>query len=478
MPCPTCKMDITPDSLKPDKKKRREVQSLLVKCPFARYGCQWCGGLKEMKRHADSCQYHGVPCPSCNKTIAEREMTTHLSECQRKLGICTYCEICVKATSMQDHLKICKKVIISCPFQCGLRDRPREEIDQHRPLCPNVDKACPFAELGCDYIGDKVTVQQHLAEEPIRHLMFLCDEVTNLKNFQTNMESEWSEMNERHRDILQRAITANEMYGAQLIWRIDNMNQRINEARSGTSPIIHSDPFVTKRYGYKFIASACLFGDGEYRGKYMAVYLTLVRGKYDALLQWPFDLTVCITLLDQNPDHNERCDISYRVDARKIKEKSEFIERPLSDKNGSFGAQTFCRLEVMNSFIRDDVMFLKFEVEPMKSQHILKSVSPQNLENSSTSNELAQRTPMTITSTELPKAVEETSTGSQTRTGPWSAQSNGQRPHRPSMNEVSPPNPTASPPIPTHRPKVPPVIVTEKNEIQESAENEERSTRF
>ncbi|KAK6011401.1 hypothetical protein OSTOST_23520 [Ostertagia ostertagi] len=55
------------------------------------------------------------------------------------------------------------------------------EIEKHRPLCPNVDKVCPFAELGCDYIGDKITVQQHLTEEPIRHLMFLCDEVTDLK---------------------------------------------------------------------------------------------------------------------------------------------------------------------------------------------------------------------------------------------------------------------------------------------------------
>ncbi|PIO61855.1 zinc finger, C3HC4 type [Teladorsagia circumcincta] len=149
-----------------------------------------------------------------------------------------------------------------------------------------------------------------------------------------------------------QAITANEMYGAQMIWRIDNMKQKMNEARSGTQPIIHSDPFVSGRYGYKFIASACLFGDGQNRGKYIAVYVTLVRGKYDALLQWPFDLTVCITMLDQNPNWEKRCDISYRVDARKITEKSEFLERPSVDRNGWFGAQTFCRLAIMDSFIR------------------------------------------------------------------------------------------------------------------------------
>ncbi|VDN24030.1 unnamed protein product [Cylicostephanus goldi] len=98
------------------------------------------------------------------------------------------------------------------------------------------------------------------------------------------------------------------------------------------------------------------------RGKFLSVYLTLVRGKYDPLLEWPFALVVSITLLDQNPDPSKRCDISYRIDPRKIREKTEFLERPLLDKNGSFGAQTFCRLEIMENYIEDDVMFLQIEI--------------------------------------------------------------------------------------------------------------------
>ncbi|KAE9417254.1 hypothetical protein Angca_000378, partial [Angiostrongylus cantonensis] len=54
----------------------------------------------------------------------------------------------------------------------------------------------------------------------------------------------------------------------------------------------------------------------------------------------------------QNPDYKERCDISYPIDTKKIIEKTEFLERPLTEKNGSFGAQTFCRLDVMENFIR------------------------------------------------------------------------------------------------------------------------------
>ncbi|VDM52957.1 unnamed protein product, partial [Angiostrongylus costaricensis] len=57
------------------------------------------------------------------------------------------------------------------------------------------------------------------------------------------------------------------------------------------------------------------------------------------------------TLL-QNLDYKERCDISYLIDAREITAKTEFLERPLTEKNGSFGALTFCRLDVMENFIR------------------------------------------------------------------------------------------------------------------------------
>ncbi|EPB73795.1 hypothetical protein ANCCEY_07132 [Ancylostoma ceylanicum] len=115
-----------------------------------------------------------------------------------------------------------------------------------------------------------------------------------------------------------------------------------------------------------------------YRGKYLAVYVTLVRGKYDPLLDWPFNHVVCITLLDQNPEAGKRCDISYRVDPKKIKEKTEFLERPLTDKNGSFGAQTFCRLEVMENFIKDDAMFLQVEINVVNEPEDVPAIALMN----------------------------------------------------------------------------------------------------
>ncbi|KHJ80570.1 zinc finger, C3HC4 type [Oesophagostomum dentatum] len=128
IPCPVCQTEVTAESLKSDKKKHRQVQALVVKCPFHHDGCSWEGPLKEMQRHAERCEYHAIPCTNeCGKMVPEREMAEHLAICQKKLARCNYCNLQLKSTHLEKHLKICPRMIISCPFQCGLVDRPREE---------------------------------------------------------------------------------------------------------------------------------------------------------------------------------------------------------------------------------------------------------------------------------------------------------------------------------------------------------------
>ncbi|KHJ87843.1 TRAF-type zinc finger, partial [Oesophagostomum dentatum] len=231
-PCPVCQAEVTAESLKSDKKKHRQVQALVVKCPFHHDGCSWEGPLKEMQRHAERCEYHAIPCTNeCGKMVPEREMAEHLATCQKKLGRCNYCNLQVKSAHLEKHLKICPRMIISCPFQCGLVDRPREEIEKHRSSCPNVDSACPFVEIGCSYVGDKGSVQKHLTDEPIRHLMYLCDEVTELKNFHIMIQSQNTAIEERYEELMKKTQTAAQMYGAQLVWRIEDVAQKMNDAK-------------------------------------------------------------------------------------------------------------------------------------------------------------------------------------------------------------------------------------------------------
>lgn len=55
------------------------------------------------------------------------------------------------------------------------------------------------------------------------------------------------------------------LYGSQLVWKIDNYNEKFQDAKSGRATTIYSPPFLTSRHGYKMVLSACLNGDGKGR---------------------------------------------------------------------------------------------------------------------------------------------------------------------------------------------------------------------
>lgn len=78
-------------------------------------------------------------------------------------------------------------MLINCPNMCGLENRPRGEIQEHLPTCPKAGSGCPFAEFGCDYTGGREHLQQHIKEQPVKHLSYLCDGVLDLKVFSINV---------------------------------------------------------------------------------------------------------------------------------------------------------------------------------------------------------------------------------------------------------------------------------------------------
>ena len=50
-------------------------------------------------------------------------------------------------------------------------------------------------------------------------------------------------------------------------------------------------------------------GTGVGQNTHISLYLTILRGKYDAVLAWPFRKTVTLTLIDQeeNMMHKKNC---------------------------------------------------------------------------------------------------------------------------------------------------------------------------
>lgn len=103
------------------------------------------------------------------------------------------------------------------------------------------------------------------------HLDSNCDEhldrmYETLKVHEVNLESTRRHI-ERQAEYLAKVdskVNAMEkLYGSQLVWKIENYSEKLEEARTGRKTTIYSPPFLTSRHGYKLALSACLFGDGK-----------------------------------------------------------------------------------------------------------------------------------------------------------------------------------------------------------------------
>ena len=90
----------------------------------------------------------------------------------------------------------------------------------------------------------------------------------------------------------------------------------------------------------------------------MSIFLVVMRGKYDALLRWPFRQEVTFMLLDQD-------NVQHVIDIFRPDPKSSSFQRPGRETNIASGCPMFCSLAELNNhaYVRDDTMFLKIIVD-------------------------------------------------------------------------------------------------------------------
>jgi TNF receptor-associated factor 4 len=66
--------------------------------------------------------------------------------------------------------------------------------------------------------------------------------------------------------------------------------------------IFSNQPFYTHSNGYHMTLRVDANGYGDGKGRYVSVYVQIVKGDYDAKLQWPFVGRMTLTLLNQLED--------------------------------------------------------------------------------------------------------------------------------------------------------------------------------
>ena len=156
-------------------------------------------------------------------------------------------------------------------------------------------------------------------------------------------------------------LLENTKYDGKMIWKIDDVAERLCAARSGKVRALHSGcVYVGSREGYKYCLRLYLNGDGMGRVTHLSLFLVLMKSEFDALLEWPFVKTVKTSLLNQMKGGKAI------NESMTTNNKSTSWDKPTKHMNIAAGFPYFAIQEVVfdeaNGFLKDDCLFISCEV--------------------------------------------------------------------------------------------------------------------
>ena len=151
------------------------------------------------------------------------------------------------------------------------------------------------------------------------------------------------------------------MYNGSYIWKIDNYRQRRQDALSGVRTYIYGPSFHISPYGYKLCMRIHLNGVDSGVGKQVALYVHMVQGDYDSILEWPFTGRITLSILDQTDGAGYRHHITQTM----IMPNNLSSQRPITFYNQKgYGYKHFAPIEAIHEprYVRNDTMLVRIQI--------------------------------------------------------------------------------------------------------------------
>ena len=169
-----------------DKLIQREINELLIYCSNKKDGCGWTGEIGRVNDHSKECK---ISCSKCKQIVYFSTMRSHLdTECP---CYCPYCDITAEREVISsEHKEKCHKFPITCPNNCSLDGIPRDDMDEHKKVCPLQMIQC---EYQCGAVIARNKVEQHNENSILQHIYSVKHELTISFQNATELESKYLE---------------------------------------------------------------------------------------------------------------------------------------------------------------------------------------------------------------------------------------------------------------------------------------------
>ncbi|KAM8872716.1 TNF receptor-associated factor 2 isoform 1-T2 [Synchiropus picturatus] len=379
--CEACKMSILLSER--DRHNERECEARMLNCKY----CKVIFNYKDIKAHDEVCQKFPLQCKDCGKKRIPREkFSDHVRSCAKSKSSCPFGEVGCKyviengkhtdheQSSIVEHVRMLLSVVLSLArssseslgvsdwpegFELGLYRAPEDgaaatgrsvDLDKKVKALENIVCVLNREVERTSVTMEAFSHQHRLDQEKIENL---SNKLRQLERTLTMRDFQLSESEQMVREL--QFCT----YDGVFVWKITDFSRRRQDAVGGRTPAMFSPAFYSSKYGYKMCLRLYLNGDGTGRGTHLSLFFVVMRGKFDALLKWPFSQKVTLMLLDQN--NREHIIDAFRPDV-----SSTSFQKPISEMNIASGCPLFCPLAKLagkSPYLREDTIFIKAIVD-------------------------------------------------------------------------------------------------------------------
>ncbi|XP_068674158.1 TNF receptor-associated factor 6-like [Montipora foliosa] len=391
-----------------------KLEDHMEECEFVDMDCpKNCGKKfkkKDLKKHLEEeCPNRTIPCDYCTEEVLWTSMENHYQTCPQYPSLCEFCgKEDIPRNKMKEHIeKDCPRAEIKCPFStvgCSF-EGPRPAVNKHVAEQLNshlIDMTKAFAVLksvpsrDLEIIprnqirrtrgGAEVFPQEQASHDVfVNDLATLCerqreelDEMRRLVNALTSSVQHLERRLEDTRMRVERPVQEltvrfnrvetkvleyeGRVCNGSYIWRIENYRQCRQDAMNGVMTAIHSPAFHTSLYGYKLCMRINLNGVDSGVGKFIALFVHMMQGDYDNILEWPFTGRIALSILDQREGVEFRQHISETLVA---KPNLLAFQRPTAPRNyKGYGYVEFAPIEQIREpqYVKNNTMLVRIQI--------------------------------------------------------------------------------------------------------------------
>ena len=317
-----------------DKRLKRTIYALRIRCTNKEQGCQWEGELGQLDNHLNynppeekqlkGCQFSKIKCLYCSKLFLRLKIQVHQSDqCQRRSFSCQYCKD--YKTTYEDvstnHWSICGYYPLECSNKCG-QTLERQHLESHISKdCPLTVVDCDFQHVGCEVRLHRKDMPAHLVQSVVLHLSLqatkfkeVAANVKRLEEEKLDVKQDVVRLEKDNKELRKQVEKLTEDLQAQEIYiPICSVEFIITkfEQQKRDKKVWRSPPFYTHLKGYKMMLEVDMNGYGTGADTHISTFIILMKGEFDDQIKWPFRGSVEIQLLNQEQNNRH---IVKRVD--------------------------------------------------------------------------------------------------------------------------------------------------------------------